>query len=123
MSRPSPDPAPPAASPTLRDVLADGLAGADGRLCWGLAVVVAVGDVVLTAQGVSAGLVESNPVAAWALGVGGVGGLVLLKGLALAVGVCGWLALPGRARAIAPLGLALPWTVAVAVNGWLLYLA
>lgn len=90
----------------------------EGHL-WALAVIVAAGDVVLTAWGLQAGLAEGNPVVAALLSQVGIVALVGLKGalLGLAAG-CRWLR--PRWGPWLPLGLALPWAVAVAINGTLL---
>ena len=87
------------------------------RSLWGIVVVSMLLDVVLTAYGLQFGLAEANPVANHLIQqVGFVPAFVLLKGLALAVALLGWVALPENTRVIVPVGLAAPWCFAVAVN-------
>ena len=91
----------------------------EGHL-WALAVAVAAADVALTYWGLQVGLAEGNPVVAALLSHVGILALVALKGalLGLAAG-CRW-ACP-RWGPWLPLGLALPWLAAVAINlTWLL---
>lgn len=74
-------------------------------------------DVGLTYHGLNNGFSEANPVVRLAMErVGTVGALVSLKGLALLVGFVGWGVLPSEYRGIVPLGMALPWSIAAALN-------
>jgi hypothetical protein len=89
------------------------------RPLWLAAGVLAALDVVLTVHGLRVGLVEGNPFVAMVLAEVGVLAFVLVKG--------GALGLAASVRWVRPrwgpwlaLGLALPWLVAVAVNGVLL---
>lgn len=114
----------PATSTTKRDVerrirAVDAVLDPLERHLWALAVIVAAGDVVLTAWGLQAGLAEGNPFVATLISEVGILALVGLKGalLGLAAG-CRW-ARP-RWGPWLPLGLVLPWLVAVVINGTLL---
>jgi len=89
------------------------------RRLWLAAGVLAVLDVVLTVRGLDAGLVEGNPFVAVLLSDVGVLAFVAVKGGALGLAASlRWLR--PRWGAWLALGLALPWLVAVAVNGALL---
>lgn len=93
------------------------LATASQTRLWTVALLALVLDVALTAAGLRVGLVEANPVATATMRVLGVfGGLVALKSLAVAVALVGHAALPREYRSVAPLALAVPWWIAVAVN-------
>lgn len=98
------------------------LAGVEREL-WMLALLGLVGDLALTVYGLERGLTEANPVARAALAAHGYPALAAMKAGAVAVGVGGWLVLPRRHRAVVPLALALPWTLAVLVNAVTLTLA
>ena len=86
------------------------------RWLWAVAVLALVGDLWLTAHGVSRGYTEANPLARSALAVHGIAGLAGLKLLALGVGVVAGRSLPPRYAPVVPLGLAVPWLVAVVSN-------
>lgn len=90
----------------------------EGRL-WALALVTALLDVYLTYRGLQAGLTEGNPLVASLIETVGIAALVGLKAAAFG--------LAGLARLHRPtwgpwlsLGLAVPWLVAVGINGVLL---
>ena len=84
---------------------------------WALAAASMALDAALTAYGLRIGLTEANPLARRLIrAVGLVGAMALLKGAALLVGLAAWRRLPRPYRIVAPSGLALPWTIAVAVN-------
>jgi hypothetical protein len=89
------------------------------RRLWIAAGVLAALDVVLTVRGLEAGLVEGNPVVAMLLSDVGVLAFVAVKGAALGFAASIRWARPRWGPWLA-LGLALPWLVAVAVNGVLL---
>lgn len=85
------------------------------RQLWVVAVLVAAMDVVLTAWGLQAGLAEGNPVVAALLAEVGIVALAGLKGALLGLAAaCRW-ARPAWGPWL-PLGLALPWLAAVAIN-------
>lgn len=86
------------------------------RLLWTVALVALLADLVLTYYGLGRGFSEGNPIARVVMARFGFAALGVLKGLALAVGVAGWLVLPRRVQAVVPLALALPWTLAVLSN-------
>ncbi|PSP68879.1 hypothetical protein BRC79_05265 [Halobacteriales archaeon QH_8_67_27] len=83
-------------------------------VCWALLL-----DVVLTAYGLSIGLVERNPLMRQALNVFGVAALVFAKAAAVAVALGFRVVWPEYAL-LAPIGLAVPWTIAVLVNAALI---
>jgi hypothetical protein len=89
------------------------------RPLWVAALVLAGLDVLLTVHGLQAGLVEGNPFVAMLLAEIGVLAFVLVKGGALGLAASVRWARPRWGPWLA-LGLALPWLVAVAVNGVLL---
>lgn len=86
------------------------------RALWILVGVSLVGDIVTTFVGLHLGLAESNPVARNAIYSYGLAGMIALKALAIGVGLVCRPMLPRAYRAIVPAGLALPWTIAVFVN-------
>lgn len=86
------------------------------RLLWGLVAVSLIGDVLTTFVGLHLGLTESNPVAHSAITGYGVIGMLALKAGALAVGLACRPLLPPTYRAVVPAGLAIPWTLAVGIN-------
>lgn len=83
-------------------------------VCWALVM-----DIVLTAYGLSIGLVERNPLMRQALDIFGIAALGLAKAAAVAVALVFRVLWPEYAL-LAPLGLAVPWILAVAVNAALL---
>jgi hypothetical protein len=87
------------------------------RALWTVALAALALDCLLTAYGLSIGLEERNPVAAAAIArLGPAASFAVLKGAALAVALAGRRLLPLRHAPIAPLSLAVPWVVGVAVN-------
>lgn len=106
------------ASPELPDP--DRLVTVAGRLerpIWCIVAASLLLDAVLTGYGLRFGLAEANPVADLLIRrFGFLYALVALKGAAIAVALVGWAALPRRVRVIVPVGLAIPWCVAVAIN-------
>lgn len=75
-----------------------------------------VGDIVTTVIGIGlSGVVEVGPLAGPLLAEYGVGGLLVLKSLAIAGGYGVWQLLPAPHCAGVPLGLAI---VGVVVTGW-----
>jgi len=93
------------------------------RLLWVLVALSLIGDIVTTFVGLHLGLAESNPVARGAIEGYGLAGLLALKGLAIGVGLVCRPMLPKAYRPIVPAGLALPWTIAVGVNLYMISLA
>jgi len=90
------------------------------RELWGLAIAAMLIDVTLTVHGLQLGLKELNPLAVAVLDFAGVVGLYVIKAGALLVGVCCRPLLPSRYRALIPLGLAIPTTIAVVNNSALI---
>lgn len=86
------------------------------RLLWGLVALSLLGDVVTTFVGLHLGLSESNPVARGAIEGHGIAGMLALKGVAIGIGLVCRPMLPTAYRAIVPAGLAVPWTIAVCIN-------
>jgi hypothetical protein len=106
---------PPAAwSSRLRERL-DGVASLEATL-WTVAVVVMLLDVGLTDYGLAMGMSEVNPLGRMALTAFGSAGLLLAKLPVLAVAGAAWRFLPDGERWAVPLGLAVPWGVAVVLN-------
>ena len=88
---------------------------------WALAILTLVLDIVTTTYGLRVGLAEMNPFVNYLLPTFGLfGTFVVLKGTAFLVGVAAWWAMPSRLRGVVPLGLTLPWAIAVASNTTLL---
>lgn len=83
-------------------------------VCWALVL-----DVVLTAYGLSVGLVERNPLISQALDIFGLAALGIAKAIAVAIAFCFRMLWPEYAL-VAPAGLAVPWLLAVAFNAALL---
>ena len=92
------------------------------RYLWVLVALSLVGDIVTTFVGLHLGLAESNPVARGAIEGYGLAGMLALKGLAIGVGLVCRPMLPEAYRPIVPAGLALPWTIAVGVNIYMISL-
>lgn len=87
------------------------------RELWTVVVATLLLDIGTTVFGIQAGLTELNPfVNHFRPTLGLLGTLVLLKGCAALVGVVVWRTLPAKYRGLAPLGMALPWTLAVTAN-------
>lgn len=90
-----------------------------GDLEWALWLVVALalaGDVVTTFVGLQLGLAESNPIARAAIDGWGLAGMLALKAFAVGVALCCRPLLPRAYRPVVPVGLAVPWLVAVVIN-------
>jgi hypothetical protein len=90
------------------------------RELWVVVVAALLADVYLTQLGLQSGLREGNPLARFLIETFGIGALAALK-----VGVVGlagvvWKLVPDRQGPTIPLGLAIPWVVAVCINGTLL---
>ncbi len=83
-------------------------------VCWALVL-----DIVLTAYGLSIGLVERNPLMRQALDAFGLSALALAKAGAVAVALV-FRALWPEYALVAPIGLAIPWVLAVVFNAALL---
>lgn len=90
------------------------------RALWVVVVGALLADVYLTNLGLQYGLREGNPLARHLIEAFGIGALAVLKaGVVGLAGVVRQLVPPRQAPTI-PLGLAIPWVVAVAINGTLL---
>lgn len=98
------------------ETLASWRAVIDERLLWSVVLCVFVLDLATTAFGLSVGLSELNPIAASLLATHGIASLVVVKSAVLAVGVLCYSIVPDRHGILVPLGLALPWGLAVVVN-------
>jgi len=92
------------------------LAGRHERTLWVVVACALVGDVVLTAYGLSQGLTEANPIVAAAIAEIGFAALGVVKLGAIGFGIAAWLAMPTRLRVVVPIGLSLPWIAATAIN-------
>jgi hypothetical protein len=92
------------------------LSSTESRL-WLLALGALLGDLVLTYYGIAhAGLNEGNPLAATVLAGHGYAGLAAMKVAAFSIAAAGRHVVPPAYRWIAPVCLAAPWLLAVAVN-------
>ncbi|MFB6155250.1 MAG: DUF5658 family protein [Haloferacaceae archaeon] len=88
---------------------------------WAYAILVLVLDVALTVVGLERGHAELNPVARTAMVIiGPVAAMLLLKLFAVTVAIVGRWFLPRDYHVVAPIALAVPWTVAVGVNAMVL---
>jgi predicted anti-sigma-YlaC factor YlaD len=117
-------PTPAGESPTSRldAVILDGCArlAPHEPALWAVALAGLVLDIVLTAYGLSLGLTELNPVARDLMAAyTPLGAMVMLKSVALVVGLVGWVLVPRVARAVVPACLAVPWWIAVGINATL----
>ena len=83
---------------------------------WAVALVAMLLDVVSTDYGLAMGLSEVNPLGRMALDAFGSVGLFLAKLPVLVLATVGWWLLPETERWAVPLGLAVPWGTAVALN-------
>ncbi len=90
------------------------------RVLWVVVLLALVGDLLTTYAGLRAGLTESNPIARGALSQFGFVALLGLKAFSIAVGLACRTLVPREYVALVPAGLALPWTIAVGVNSYLL---
>lgn len=82
---------------------------------WLVVIVALVLDIATTAYGLSTGLVERNPLVRWAIDAVGLAALPVLKLGAVAVALACRRAWPACATVV-PLGLAIPWSLAVGIN-------
>jgi len=82
---------------------------------WLVVLAALVLDIATTAYGLSIGLVERNPFVRWALDSVGLAALPVLKLGAVAVALACRRAWPACAIVV-PLGLAIPWSLAVGIN-------
>ncbi len=94
----------------------DGRPAALERGFWVLVVLSLIGDIVTTFVGLHLGLAESNPVARSAIDGYGLLGMVGLKAFAVGVALACRPLLPATYRPLIPAGLAIPWTIAVCIN-------
>ena len=90
--------------------------GALERSLWLLVALSLIGDVATTFVGLHLGLAESNPVARTAIEGYGVPGILVLKGVAVGIGLVCRPLLPAAYRPVVPAGLAVPWILAVCIN-------
>lgn len=88
---------------------------------WVLVAISFVGDVVTTMVGLHMGLAEANPVARAAIDVAGVFGILALKGAAVALALACRPLLDDPYKAIVPAALAIPWTLAVCSNLYMIF--
>jgi hypothetical protein len=88
-----------------------------GRWLWSLVAVSFVLDIGLTYYGLDIGLREGNPVArAFFEAFGVVESMVLMKSVVVGMALAAWVSIPERYRPVIPIGVALPWLVASAIN-------
>lgn len=87
---------------------------------WMLVLVVMMGDIILTLFGLGYGLIERNPIVLFGLETFGQSILAFLKVPALGIGLYGWVTLSPTMRRLNLVGLAIPWSMAVCVNSWLI---
>jgi len=87
------------------------------RELWVVVVVAMLADVYLTQLGLSSGLREGNPVVRSLVESFGIGALAALKFGVLGLGGIVRELVPERQAPTIPLGLAIPWVVAVCING------
>ncbi|ELZ05784.1 hypothetical protein [Natrialba aegyptia] len=90
------------------------------RAFWFLVTLTVVGDLATTAVGLQLGLVESNPVGRAAIEGYGLVGILTLKAFAIGVGLACRPLCPRSYQFIVPACLALPWSIAVVLNSWLI---
>ena len=84
---------------------------------WGLVALSFVLDIGLTYYGLGLGLHEANPVArSFFAMLGVIEAMLLLKGIVVGMALVAWVFVPRRYRPVIPLGVALPWLVASAIN-------
>lgn len=106
----------------MEEVRREGVLAASRRLAgheptlWALVAVALVGDVALTAWGLSLDLVETNPLGAVAIARFGVAGMVAVKAAAVALALAWWHVLPLELGRFVPLLLAIPWWIACVSN-------
>lgn len=86
------------------------------RMLWGIVVIVMLLDVLTTAVGLGMGLHEGNTLVSAAIAAFGIPGLLLVKGIVLALAATVAVSIPDRVSPVVPLGLALPTTIAVTIN-------
>lgn len=96
-------------------VVGDSLSDIEMAL-WILVLVSMTGDIVTTFIGLHLGLSESNPIARVVIETLGVFGMVLMKTVAIAIAFGCRRLLPYSYRPIIPACLAIPWTLAVGIN-------
>lgn len=94
------------------------LAAAESRL-WALLALALLADVLTTTYGLASGLTEGNPAMRAAIETAGVAALVGVKLSVVGFGL-GVRRFLDERGAVVPLGLALPWLAAAAVNAGLL---
>ncbi len=85
-------------------------------MLWIVVALALMGDVVTTFVGLHLGLMESNPIARAAIDGWGVVGMLVLKAFAVGIALCCRPLLPSEYRVVVPAGLALPWSLAVVIN-------
>ena len=86
------------------------------RELWVVVVAALLADVYLTQQGLRTGFREGNPFARYLIDTFGIGALATLKfGVVGLAGVVREL-VPERQAPTIPLGLAIPWVIAVCIN-------
>lgn len=83
---------------------------------WALVMIALFGDLGVTIYGIEHGFSELNPLAVTLVESLGLSGFVLPKIGAVATGAVGRRLLQRSERWVVPLGLAVPWTVAVVLN-------
>lgn len=92
------------------------------RTLWAAALIAGLSDVLLTYYGLENGLIERNPIGRAAILRAGYEGMVVVKALAVGVGLAWLPVLPDRYTVVVPLCLALPWAIAATINGALIVL-
>lgn len=87
---------------------------------WALIGMVFVADIGLTLYGFELGLVESNPLALWLLGLFGVAGIIGLKVGVFGLAVVLRVVIPEGYGVVVPISLLGPWAYAAVSNAVLI---
>lgn len=87
------------------------------RSLWALLAVALLADAVLTWYGLGQGLTEANPVMAAAMAwLGVAGGIVVVKGAAVAVAAAARVSVAPEVAPVVPLAMSITWGLAALIN-------